>query len=113
MVAAFQRRDAFGAVYRSLRIDTQAPSVYAQGMEVRLEPELARKVVRWSAETGQPVNDLIEGAITGYFSEVEQIRETLDRRYDEILSGKVQGVDGPEAVRLIRERAAARRKSIA
>jgi hypothetical protein len=37
----------------------------------------------------------------------------LDRRYDEIASGKVQGMSGPEAVRLIRERAAARRKSIA
>ena len=37
----------------------------------------------------------------------------LDRRYDEIVSGKVQPLDGPEAVRLIRERAAARQKSIA
>jgi hypothetical protein len=30
----------------------------------------------------------------------------LDRRYVEILSGKVQPLDGPEAVRLIKERAA-------
>jgi hypothetical protein len=82
-------------------------------MEVRLEPELAAKVIQWSAETGQPVADLVEGAITGYFVEIEQLRETLDRRYDEILTGKVQGVDGPEAIRQIKERAAARRKSIA
>jgi hypothetical protein len=82
-------------------------------MEVRLEPELAAKVIQWSAESGQPVAHLVEGAITGYFTEVEELRAKLDRRYDEIVSGKVQGVDGPEAVRLIRERAAARRKSIA
>jgi hypothetical protein len=78
-------------------------------MEVRLEPELAAKVEQWSAETGRPVNDLIEDAITGYFSEVEQIKATLDRRYDDIVSGKVKGVPGDEAVRLIRERAARRR----
>jgi predicted DNA-binding protein len=82
-------------------------------MEVRLEPELAAKVKQWSAETGRPIGDLVEDAITGYFGEIEQLREMLDRRYDEIASGKVQGMSGPEAVRLIRERAAARRKSIA
>jgi len=80
-------------------------------MEVRLEPELAAKVIQWSAETGQPIAHLVEDAIAGYFSEVEQIKATLDRRYDEIISGKVQGLDGPEVVRLIKERAAARRKS--
>ena len=82
-------------------------------MELRLEPELAAKVEQWSAETGRPAGELVEDAITGYFSEIEELRETLDRRYDEIVSGKVQPVDGPEAVRLIKERAAARRKSIA
>jgi len=82
-------------------------------MEVRLEPELAARVMQWSTETGRPVGDLVEDAITGYFGEIEQLRETLDRRYDEITSGKVQGLSGPEAVRLIKERAAARRKSIA
>ena len=80
---------------------------------MRLEPELAARVMQWSTETGRPVGDLVEDAITGYFGEIEQLRETLDRRYDEITSGKVQGLSGPEAVRLIKERAAARRKSIA
>ena len=82
-------------------------------MEVRLEPALAAKVEQWSAETGRPANELLEDAINGYFSEIEQLKEALDRRYDEIASGKVKGLDGPEAVRLIKERAAARRKQIA
>jgi len=82
-------------------------------MEVRLEPELAAKVEQWSAETGRPVNELLEDAVKGYFKEVEEVRTTLDRRFDEIVSGKVKGLDGPEAVRLIKERAAARRSQIA
>jgi hypothetical protein len=82
-------------------------------MELHLEPELAAKVEQWSAETGQPVNDLIEGAIVGYFSEVEQIKATLDSRYDDIESGRAQLIDGEEACRMLRERAAARQKSIA
>jgi hypothetical protein len=79
-------------------------------MEVRLQPELAAKVKQWSAETGLPIGDLVEDAITGYFREVEELREMLDRRYDEIESGQVTPLDGPETVRLIKERAAARRK---
>jgi len=80
---------------------------------LRLEPVLAAKVEQWSAETGRPAGDLVEDAIAGYFSELEELRTTLDRRYDEIASGKVQLVDGAEACRLLRERAAARQKSIA
>jgi hypothetical protein len=82
-------------------------------MEVRLEPELAAKVKQWSAETGRPVNELLEDAIKGYFSEVEQLKETLDRRFDDIESGRVQLVDGEEACRMLLERAEARQKSIA
>jgi hypothetical protein len=82
-------------------------------MEVRLEPELAAKVMQWSAETGQPVADLVEDAITGYFTEVEELRTTLDRRYDDLVSGIVKGVPGDEARRILEERIAARRRSIA
>jgi predicted DNA-binding protein len=82
-------------------------------MEVRLEPELAAKVMQWSAETGQPVADLVEDAITGYFTEVEELRTTLDRRYDDLVSGNVKGVPGDEARGILEERIAARRRSIA
>jgi hypothetical protein len=82
-------------------------------MELRLEPQLAAKVEQWSAETGRPADEFVEDAVKGYFTEIEQLRESLDRRYDDIVCGRVQPVDGPEAVRLIKERAAARRKSVA
>jgi len=82
-------------------------------MEVRLEPELAAKVIQWSAETGRPVAHLVEDAITGYFTEVEEWRATLDRRYDDMVSGKVKGIPGDEARRILEERIAARRRSVA
>jgi predicted DNA-binding protein len=80
-------------------------------MEIHLQPELAAKVEQWSAETGRPVNDLFEDALEGYFSEIEQLKETLDRRYHDIVSGRVKGISGEDAVRLLREKAAAREDS--
>ncbi len=80
-------------------------------MEVRLQPELAAKVNQWSAETCLPISDLVEDAITGYFSEVEEIKGTLDSRYDDIVSGRVKGIPGEEAIRMLREKAAARNRS--
>jgi hypothetical protein len=79
-------------------------------MELHLEPELAAKVEQWSAETGRPAGELVEDAIAGYFSETGELRAMLDRRYDEIVSGKVEPLDSGEAVRLIKERAAGRAK---
>ena len=94
-------------------IDSKPGSAYAQDMELRLQPELATKIEQWSAQTGRPVDDLVEDAVTGYFSEVEAVKAKLDGRYDDIESGRVQLVDGEEACRVLRERAAARQKSIA
>jgi predicted DNA-binding protein len=82
-------------------------------MELTLEPVLAAKVEQWSAETGRPAGELVEDAIAGYFNEIEGLRTMLDSRYDEIVNGKVQPLDGVEVCRLIRERAKARRKLIA
>jgi len=95
------------------RIDSGPVSAYALSMELRLEPVLAAKVEQWAAETGRPAGELVEDAIAGYFTEAGELRTLLDGRYDEIASGKVQLVDGAEAYRLLKERASARRKSIA
>jgi hypothetical protein len=81
-------------------------------MELHLEPELAAEVEQWSAQTGRPAGELVEDAIAGYFRETRELRATLDRRYDDIVNGKVKPLDGPEAVQRIKERAAARRESV-
>jgi predicted transcriptional regulator len=82
-------------------------------MELRLQPELAAKVEQWSAQTGRPAGEVVEEAIAGYFAEIESVQKTLDSRYDDIVNGRVEPVDGEEAVRLIKDRAAARRNSMA
>jgi len=94
-------------------LDCGAASAYAHSMELRLEPELAAKVEQWSAETGRPAHELLENALTGYFAEVEELRVKLDSRYDDIVSGKVKGIPGEEARRILEERIAARQRSIA
>jgi hypothetical protein len=80
-------------------------------MEIRLEPGLAAKVERWSAETGRPAGELAEDAFAGYFAEIAEIRQMLDSRYDDLASGRVRPIPGEEAYRILMERAQARRKS--
>jgi len=82
-------------------------------MEVRLEPKLAAKVELWSAQTGLSAGELLEDAVATYLLEVEELRGMLDTRYDDILTGRVKGVPGDEARRILEERITARQRSIA
>jgi hypothetical protein len=72
-------------------------------MDLNLQPELAVKLEQWSAQSGRPAGEVVEEAIAGYFAEIENVRKTLDSRYDDIVNGMVEPVDGEEAVRLIKE----------
>ena len=67
-------------------------------MDVHLSPDLEARVRQWIAETGRTADELAEDAFAGYFAEMALMRETLDRRYDEIKSGKVQLLDGEEVI---------------
>lgn len=42
--------------------------------------------------------------MAGYFEQVALTRETLDRRYDEVKSGKVKPIDGEAFFESLRER---------
>jgi hypothetical protein len=63
-------------------------------MEVHFAPELQAKIDQWVTETGRPVEELIEDALAGYVAELEQTREMLDGRYDDLKSGRVKPIDG-------------------
>ena len=41
-----------------------------------------------AASTGRAPDELVEDAMSGYLAELSQLRNTLDRRYDQIKSGK-------------------------
>jgi predicted transcriptional regulator len=79
-------------------------------MEVHVKPEVQAKLDEIARESGQSCDELVEDALIGYFDELASLRETLDRRYDEIESGKVKMIDGEEAYRRLMEKAETHRR---
>jgi predicted transcriptional regulator len=74
-------------------------------MEVHVKPEVQAKLDEIARESGQSCDEVVEDALIGYFDELAHLRKTLDRRYDEIASGKVKLIDGEEAYRRLMEKA--------
>ena len=79
-------------------------------MEVHLTPETEKKLKDLAAQSGRGTDDLVEDAMVGYFDELSQVREMLDRRYDEMESGRVESIDGEEDYRRLMEKTQARRQ---
>lgn len=81
-------------------------------MEVHLTAETEKKLRDLSALSGRATDELVEDAMAGYFAEVQQVRETLNGRYDDLKSGKVSSIPGDEVeAHFHRKSAAARSKS--
>jgi predicted DNA-binding protein len=78
-------------------------------MEVQFSPEIQARLDRLANETGRAKDQLVQDAMPGYLDELEQTREMLDSRYDDIKSGRVQPIDGEEAFARLREKSEARR----
>jgi len=78
-------------------------------MEVHVKPEVQAKLDQMVRESGRPSDELVEGAIIGYFDELAQTRQFLDRRYEDLESGKVKLVSGEEVMAHLRAKSAARR----
>jgi predicted transcriptional regulator len=73
-------------------------------MEVRLSPETESRLQQLAAMTGRTPAELIEDAMEGYLLALSRTRETLDRRYEDIKSGRVQAVEGEAAFAALRKR---------
>jgi predicted DNA-binding protein len=80
-------------------------------MEVHFAPELEAKLNELAATTGRPADELVQDVVAGYVDELDEIRNMLDSRYEDIKSGRVQPIDGEEAFQKLREMSAARRHS--
>ena len=63
-------------------------------MEVHFEPELQATLDQLVLETGQTADTLLADAMAGYVTELAETRAMLDRRYDDIKSGRVALLDG-------------------
>ncbi len=66
-------------------------------MEIHLKPDLQAKLEKLATETGLPAGDLVENALSSFFDELAVTRKMLDRRYDDVKSGRVRLIDGDEA----------------
>ena len=79
-------------------------------MDVHLNnPDIQAKIDRWVEETGRRPDELVEDAVAGYFEELNQARETLNSRYDDLKNGRVKPVTGNEIAARFREKSAAHR----
>ncbi len=79
-------------------------------MEVNFTPDVQEKLEQMARDAGRPLSDVIADAVIGLYDELAYTREVLDRRYDEMDSGTVQGIDGEEAFRRLMEKTQARRQ---
>lgn len=68
-------------------------------MEVHLAPDVQAKLDQMARDTGRRFDELVEDAVVGLFDELAYTREMLDRRYDDLESGRVKPIDGEEAYR--------------
>ena len=73
-------------------------------MEVSLKPDLQAKLDQLARETGRATGELVEDAVAGYFQELAQTREVLDRRFGELESGRVEPIDGEEAFLMLMQK---------
>ena len=78
-------------------------------MEVHVTPELARKLNDLATTSGRAPEQIVEDALAGYLEEVASLRKTIDSRYDDLKSGRVELIDGEEAFRRLREKSDRRR----
>ena len=65
-------------------------------MELNLAPETEQKLKDLAARSGRSVSELVDDVVAIYADDLVQTGETLDRRFDEIKSGKVKLIPGEE-----------------
>lgn len=91
--------------------DRVALGLYIRGMVVHLKPETESRLKELAATSGRAPEELVEDAMAGYLTEITALRDTLDKRYDEVKSGRVQPVEGEEAFLRLRSKSENRRRS--
>jgi predicted transcriptional regulator len=79
-------------------------------MEVNFTPDVQAELDRLVIETGRSPHEIVQDAMVGYVEELAEVRATLDRRYDDLKSGRVKLIDGEEAYRRLMEKSEAQRR---
>ena len=79
-------------------------------MEVHFKTEVQAKLDQMARESGRPSGELVEDAVAGHFDELAHAREMLDRRFDDLESGRVTPIDREEAYRRLMAKKDAQRQ---
>jgi predicted DNA-binding protein len=80
-------------------------------MEVDLNPELEKRLNDLAMQTGRPAAELVRDAVSDLVDELAGTRTLLDRRYDDIKSGKVKLIPGVQIEAYFREKSENARRS--
>jgi predicted DNA-binding protein len=80
-------------------------------MEVDLSPELEKRLNDLATQTGRPAAELVRDAVSDLVDELAGTRTLLDRRYDDIKSGKVKLIPGDQIEAYFREKSENARRS--
>ena len=78
-------------------------------MEVHFTPEVEAQIEQMARDTGSRGDELVRNVVSNFFDELTFTRQTLDRRFDDLESGKVKPIPGDEVFARLRARSAARR----
>lgn len=73
-------------------------------MEVHFTPEVEAKLEQIARESGCRSDELVVDAVRCHIDGLACVREMLDRRYDDLESGRVQPIDGEEFFESLRNR---------
>ena len=73
-------------------------------MELHLSPETESRLDQLAMRTGRAKEELVEDAMAGYFEDLAEIQQMLDRRYDEMESGRAVMIDGEESLAILRRK---------
>jgi predicted DNA-binding protein len=80
-------------------------------MVVHLKPETESRLRELSAATGRQPEEFVEDAMAAYLSELNDVRQMLETRYDDVKFGRVNPIDGDEAFKTLRTKSESRRRS--
>jgi len=78
-------------------------------MEVHFNPDVKAKLDQLVQDSGRNTDELLADAVLDLYDELADVRTTLDRRYDDLESGRVKPLDGKEVFARLRARVAVRR----
>jgi predicted transcriptional regulator len=81
-------------------------------MDIHVSPALVEKLSGLAAATGRTPDQIVEDALTAYLEELAAARDTLDSRYDELKTGRVEPIDAEAAWSRLRRKSERRRSGV-